>query len=139
LREEHSTIRFKTEREIFKIEEANVIKKIGILSALILFFGLWSSQVAACNCGKKAVGEAVSSCQDHACGGCGGGQEAVCSEENVEAKGANCPVSGKPIGSMGEGVTYTYNGKTYQLCCAGCIDLFKADPEKYIKNIETDG
>ena len=126
--------------EVLKIEEADVIKKIGMLSAVILFFGLWSSQiVAACSCGKKAaVGEAVSSCQDHACGGCGGGQ-AVCSEENVEVKEAHCPVSGRPIGSMGEGVTYPYKGKIYQLCCSGCVNLFKADPEKYIQDIEADG
>lgn len=28
-------------------------------------------------------------------------------------------------------VTYAYKGKTYAFCCSGCIDDFKADPDKY--------
>jgi YHS domain-containing protein len=47
-----------------------------------------------------------------------------------------CPVSGKPIGSMGEGVMYKYAGKIYHLCCAGCVDKFKMDPETFIKKIK---
>ncbi len=44
------------------------------------------------------------------------------------AKGNECIVSGG-TGTM----TVTHNGKTYYVCCSGCRDEFKADPEKYIK------
>ncbi len=42
-----------------------------------------------------------------------------------------CPVSGDKIGSMGPGVTVEHEGKIYNLCCEGCIDKFKAEPDKY--------
>ena len=28
-------------------------------------------------------------------------------------------------------VTYMHKGKAYAFCCSGCIDDFKADPDKY--------
>jgi len=43
-------------------------------------------------------------------------------------KGPECIVSGG-LGTM----KVTYNGKEYYVCCSGCRDEFKADPEKYIK------
>lgn len=33
-------------------------------------------------------------------------------------------------------VTYEYEGKVYNFCCAMCIDEFKKDPQKYIKKVE---
>ncbi|MBU1887686.1 MAG: YHS domain-containing protein [Candidatus Omnitrophica bacterium] len=47
-----------------------------------------------------------------------------------------CPVSGGLIDDSMMKATYEYEGKTYNFCCAMCIDAFKADPEQYIKNIE---
>ena len=29
-----------------------------------------------------------------------------------------------------------YKGKTYYVCCGGCRDAFKDDPETYIKEFE---
>jgi hypothetical protein len=46
-------------------------------------------------------------------------------------KGPECIVSGG-VGTM----TVVYKGKTYYVCCSGCRDEFKADPEKYIKEAE---
>jgi len=44
------------------------------------------------------------------------------------AKGPECVVSG------GRGtMTVTHDGTTYYVCCSGCRDEFKSDPEKYIK------
>lgn len=46
---------------------------------------------------------------------------------------------GKPecIVSGGLGtITVTHKGQTYYVCCSGCRDEFKADPEKYIKEHE---
>jgi hypothetical protein len=45
--------------------------------------------------------------------------------------GPECIVSG------GLGTTQvTYQGKTYYVCCSGCRDEFRANPEKYIKEFE---
>ena len=40
---------------------------------------------------------------------------------------------------VGEGFkpspTYEYEGKIYNFCCAGCIDEFKKEPQKYIDKV----
>jgi len=48
-----------------------------------------------------------------------------------DVKNAHCPISGKAIGSMGEGVAVVHNGEKVTLCCAGCKKKFEADPDKY--------
>jgi len=45
-----------------------------------------------------------------------------------------CPVTGEKINGKTM-VTYEYQGKIYNFCCAGCPDEFKKDPEKYIKKV----
>jgi len=45
--------------------------------------------------------------------------------------GPECIVSG----GLGT-IKVTYNGQTYYVCCSGCRDAFKDDPEKYIKEAE---
>lgn len=47
------------------------------------------------------------------------------------AKGPECIVSGG-LGTM----KVTYKGKDYYVCCSGCRDEFKENPEKYIKEAE---
>jgi len=46
---------------------------------------------------------------------------------------------GKPecivSGGLGK-TTVRYKGQTYYVCCSGCADAFKDDPEKYIKEYE---
>lgn len=32
--------------------------------------------------------------------------------------------------------SYEYGGKTYYFCCAGCIEEFKKDPQKYISKMK---
>ncbi len=46
-----------------------------------------------------------------------------------------CPVTGEKIDEKAK-VTYEYQGKIYNFCCAGCPDEFKKDPQKYIKKVE---
>src|SRR5437868_3386721 len=46
-------------------------------------------------------------------------------------KGPECIVSGG-LGTM----TVSYKGKTYHVCCSGCRDAFRDEPEKYIKEYE---
>ena len=35
--------------------------------------------------------------------------------------------------SREETATYRHNGEEYTFCCQGCVDLFIADPQKYIQ------
>ena len=46
-------------------------------------------------------------------------------------KGPECIVSGGTGSSR-----VVHKGKTYYVCCSGCRDAFKDDPEKYIKEHE---
>jgi hypothetical protein len=46
-------------------------------------------------------------------------------------KGPECIVSGG-VGT----IKVTYKGKDYWVCCTGCRDAFKDDPEKFIKEAE---
>lgn len=45
-----------------------------------------------------------------------------------------CPVSGQPLGSMGAPIPVTIDSHTIYVCCAGCIDAVKANPNKYLAN-----
>ncbi len=42
-----------------------------------------------------------------------------------------CPVSGKPLGSMGDPVAVNVDGQTVYACCGGCVDAIKSNPSKY--------
>lgn len=46
-----------------------------------------------------------------------------------------CPVSDKPLGSMGTPVKVTHGGKTVFLCCEGCVKKFHRDAEKYLAKV----
>jgi len=62
-------------------------------------------------------------------------EEVVKKAENVGNK--ICPVTGEKINEKTK-VTYEYQGKIYNFCCAGCPDVFKKDPQKYIKKVEAE-
>lgn len=47
-----------------------------------------------------------------------------------------CPVSGDPLGSMGTPVKLTLEGRELFICCAGCEDAVREDPEKYFKKLD---
>jgi YHS domain-containing protein len=49
---------------------------------------------------------------------------------------ANCPVM---AGKIDKKVYADYQGKRVYFCCTGCLDAFKKDPEKYIKQLESEG
>lgn len=42
-----------------------------------------------------------------------------------------CPVSGKPLGSMGQPVAVDVNGQTVYACCNGCVNAIRTNPAKY--------
>jgi hypothetical protein len=43
-----------------------------------------------------------------------------------------CPVTGKPLGSMGPPVRITVAGRSVMLCCKGCEETLRSDPAKYL-------
>ncbi len=47
-----------------------------------------------------------------------------------------CPVSGEPLGSMGEPVAVEYDGREVQFCCAGCAAPFEARQAVYWEAID---
>lgn len=52
----------------------------------------------------------------------------------VKVVNTKCPVMGGDVNPKVK--TVTYKGKVYGFCCDGCPDLFKKDPEKYLKNMK---
>lgn len=48
-----------------------------------------------------------------------------------------CPVKGEEVDP--EAPTVEYQGKTIGFCCPGCDKKFRAEPEKYMKNLSEDG
>ena len=48
----------------------------------------------------------------------------------------NCPVMG---GKIDKNVYTDYQGKRIYFCCSGCLDDFKKNPDKYIKQMEEQG
>ncbi len=47
-----------------------------------------------------------------------------------------CPVTGKPLGSMGVPPKINVLGKTVFLCCDGCSAAVVASPERYLRKLE---
>ena len=47
-----------------------------------------------------------------------------------------CPVRG---GEIDTSVYVDHDGRRVYFCCGGCIDKFKANPEKYVKKLEDQG
>lgn len=112
------------------------MKKILALMIISLgIVGFMATSALACNCGKKKQGADAMSCQCKS-DSCGSITEKKSSNLN-KSTNTLCPVSGKPIGSMGKGVSHVYAGKTYKLCCEGCVKPFKDNPEKYLNKNKT--
>jgi hypothetical protein len=47
-----------------------------------------------------------------------------------------CVRSGEKLGSMGKPYVFTHEGREIKLCCKGCLDDFKKDAAKYVKQLE---
>jgi YHS domain-containing protein len=58
----------------------------------------------------------------------------VIREANKDEAGVptQCPVMGTKFKVEEGSIAADYNGKTYYLCCPGCVEPFKNDPEKYL-------
>jgi YHS domain-containing protein len=47
-----------------------------------------------------------------------------------------CPVSGELLGAMGKPFKTEVKGKTVFLCCQGCEDDLKQNPDKYLAKLK---
>jgi YHS domain-containing protein len=47
-----------------------------------------------------------------------------------------CPITDEPLDSMGGVVDHVWNNRLVRFCCAGCIDEFESQPEKYVKKLD---
>ncbi len=47
-----------------------------------------------------------------------------------------CPVSDKPLGSMGKPPKVTVEGRDVFLCCSGCEGDLKREPAKYLAKLK---
>ncbi len=46
-----------------------------------------------------------------------------------------CPVTGEPLGSMGDPIKVLIDGTPLYLCCQGCVAKVKAAPETYLSKV----
>ncbi len=51
-------------------------------------------------------------------------------EEKILKLQTECPVLG---GAIDKSLFVDYKGKRIYVCCAGCLETIKADPEKFLK------
>ncbi len=58
-------------------------------------------------------------------------KELSSADRELALKQKVCPVTGEKLGSMGPPVKVEVKGRTVFLCCAGCVDEIKKNPEKY--------
>ena len=47
-----------------------------------------------------------------------------------------CPVSGQKLGSMGDPIVKTIEGREVKFCCGGCVGAFESDTEKHLAEID---
>lgn len=61
--------------------------------------------------------------------------EAAKPAAEVEIAQKTCPVMG---GAIKKDVYTDHKGRRVYFCCAGCIDAFKKDPDKYLAKIDAE-
>ncbi len=57
-------------------------------------------------------------------------------EQAAAIKQAVCPVSAHELGSMGEPIKVSAEGRTFYLCCKSCQDAVKKDPKAVIAKLD---
>lgn len=84
----------------------------------------------------KTEGEKVAAAGE-AKAGCAAGEVKAAGGAGAEVKAqSQCPVMG---GAVNKAIYVDHGGKRVYLCCNACVSTFKADPEKYVKQLVEDG
>lgn len=55
------------------------------------------------------------------------------SEQAAALHQRTCPVNGEPLGSMGKPIRVDVAGRSVYVCCAGCVNAVKRNPQKYLR------
>jgi YHS domain-containing protein len=119
--------------------QKNVLIILGVVAFVIAFPK--ASLAAGCGCGKACSGL---ECHAQCLKGQGPAASAPILAQAAAVPAATqavnvgnkiCPVMGARIDDKYK-VTYEYEGKIYNFCCAMCPQEFKKDPAKYIQKVE---
>lgn len=54
------------------------------------------------------------------------------SEQAAALRQRTCPVIGEPLGSMGKPIRVDVAGRSIYVCCEGCVNAVRRNPEKYM-------
>jgi hypothetical protein len=57
-------------------------------------------------------------------------------DRKLAEKQKYCPKTGELFGSMGKPYKITLASRTFFLCCEGCEEAVKKEPEKYLKKLD---
>ena len=49
-----------------------------------------------------------------------------------------CPVTGEELGSMGDPIPVSVKGRTIFVCCQGCVNKVRRNPDKYIASVDAE-
>ena len=81
----------------------------------------------------------LTGCRSWDCGRGGGCGSGCCLGTSPEMAAGTTkkpgPVTGKELGSMGVPVAVTIKGRTVLVCCQGCVEKLKSDPERYLAGV----
>ena len=61
---------------------------------------------------------------------------AVIEQQSADYATTTCPVSGQPLGSMGEPVDYVVANRLVKLCCAGCVGMAEQNPAAVLAKLD---
>ena len=56
-------------------------------------------------------------------------------EQAAALKQAKCPVSDEALGSMGTPIKVVAEGKTFYICCKGCVKEVEANPKEIVAKL----
>ncbi len=63
-------------------------------------------------------------------------KELSAADRALAEKQKYCPKTGELLGSMGKPYKIKLNGRDVFLCCDGCEEAVKKDPDKYLKKLD---
>jgi YHS domain-containing protein len=108
----------------------------GLLSWAIIV----GAAVALGGCGDRSAQEKQRPAADIPSADAAQGMAGLSDADTAAAKKQRiCPVSGEVLGAMGKPYKVTIQGRTVFLCCPGCEEKLRNDPDKYLSKLEKQG
>jgi YHS domain-containing protein len=77
--------------------------------------------------------------KNHADVAAAGLAELSAADRAIAEKQKVCPVSGEILGEHGKPYKITVKGQTVFLCCSGCEEMIKKNPDKYLAKLKAKG